>query len=1144
MAVDGSISKAAAACLERFNLCVELEPLMIGEWAENRLADFNLWDAGIGASAKGRASLDSRLALKYEAREIIANLLRLLAEVIDDSIKLARSYQSKPESDDGDGVYRGRQAIEPQDNLPGRSFSPWSDESSSDNQSEEFTAPLSSDPLHENMRNVEKMLDQLARIALSIRQSGRRSRLQKADQRFKAEEHKDLQRYLSSMLVINHPKLAMDQIGSIDLTEVQKRLVHCNLKRRNRFLYAQQHSKHLFPTAKERQQPQASQTAKIVPPIEPGFTLDDERETSPTPDRLDGAKGLSTDPTIKTGTSASAVSEGLALQDALMPTPTASTIMSSTVMNLDYPRPPKSKEGVYAFTCPCCCQTLPVSLSEENRWKPDVLFTTKESWKQHLLKEHRNFEYWICFACGDGTQIPSEETFVQHVRARHTATVKPEQIPILSNVSKRSAPVAIQSCPMCDWPNGEEEKVDENALLDHIAKEVHSFSLRALPWADYNGQESNEMIDYSSRKVEAWLVRNKLSEHVVEERPFHESRICVSDYFRHNPYFAGSSAASSFSDLQSDGSWEEELEKLKKQEGSFSFPSHQSDVVPATGDEAIVDSQFSEPIPQSEREAGLYKIVRAHGQITLEDEAECQQELEADMRELGPEHPNTISSVSRLGLIRARRREYGDAQALYGHALSGREKVLGATHPDTLITKTALAVIFQFQGLWNEAETLAESAVNMGSGASGSANLIKEVGMTVLASVLRDQGRLQEAGELMEWAGKGIYQRGKVNRSTLSLMADIMELYRAKGDLKTALALGTTVSLARQKLLRSGHPDTIQTLVELMRIYKDLGQTKDSVRLGRQALDLSRAEIGVGHSTTLSLQRQLAEAHPSSSFFQSVRDDSKKNLEGRGALTMEASEMTGPAPRKKAETTNKGVMGQVRKFGNWVRSGAGIGSPKGDVEAEERLHRHITEPRRTRLSFVRPSGDTSKESKDGEVEVYRRPGQQETIVIHGPRDPEHIHYPNRQSSPSSPRRQYGTNIRNNSSWEDPIRIVETSPERLPVPSPPRRRTRATEARIDFARYTTAGTISPTRRTVRYVDPGRDDSGRTVHVNRSRRQVAYHEEPGLGGVEYDVSGGRRAKRPLVPSGERVHRAGSESDESGDRDMIPIDRTDFL
>lgn len=83
MSSDAFISEATDQCLQSFINCLEVEELLNDEWAENRLADFNLWVSGTGALAGGRASLDHRLRAKPEARAVIANLLRLLAGTVD-----------------------------------------------------------------------------------------------------------------------------------------------------------------------------------------------------------------------------------------------------------------------------------------------------------------------------------------------------------------------------------------------------------------------------------------------------------------------------------------------------------------------------------------------------------------------------------------------------------------------------------------------------------------------------------------------------------------------------------------------------------------------------------------------------------------------------------------------------------------------------------------------------------------------------------------------------------------------------------------------------------------------------------------------------------------------------------------------------
>ena len=390
MEVSSIIFGATEVCLRSFTNCLTVEALSTNEWAENRLADFNLWVSGIGALARGRASLDSRLALQPDIVEVIANLLHLLAGLVDECKDLGQvelPFSSGhlligiwdltailPSADSfskssHDGELRGRPATSPSKEPPMRSFSPWSDDSVSDTETDS-KPHSSSNPLHERMRDIEVILDQLARIAVAVRLSGRRTRLHKADQRFRLEEHKDLQEHLVTILLAR-PEFSNEQIDSSRLNEVQQRLVYCNLKRRNRFLYAQQHSKWLENTNTARLPSQVQPIKSIKIPSQTKRDTAKEKQKSPPPSAKSssGAADVPINPTLRTGTSASAVS-GSPLPRILIPPPAASTVMSSTVVNLKYPSPPKVKHGARVFKCPCCCQTLPLTfLEEKNRWK-------------------------------------------------------------------------------------------------------------------------------------------------------------------------------------------------------------------------------------------------------------------------------------------------------------------------------------------------------------------------------------------------------------------------------------------------------------------------------------------------------------------------------------------------------------------------------------------------------------------------------------------------------------------------------------------------------------------------------------------------------------------------------------------------------
>jgi len=345
------IAENARLCVERFSQCVEVPALMENEWAENRLADMELWISGTGACARGRASLDSRLASRPEARDITANLLSLLGNMVDEC--WVQSQMNEPSRTYHDQEDSAHYTYESQ----GRAFSPWSDDSSSDGESEDNYAVtnLPGNLLRQSMHNIEAMLDQLARLAIAVRRSGRRSRLQKADERFDAKEHQELEGYLVGIL-LNQLKWYPRERDSSKLNEVQLRLIHCNIKRRNRFLYAQKHSRGL----------EAAPTRSSI------FQQSNQRvseEGSGEKPGLKSSNDVPINPTNNTVTSASKASDNFILKSTHLAEPATSSVMTTTAIDLDYPRPPRFDDDAHLFRCPCCCEALPVKMADTNRWR-------------------------------------------------------------------------------------------------------------------------------------------------------------------------------------------------------------------------------------------------------------------------------------------------------------------------------------------------------------------------------------------------------------------------------------------------------------------------------------------------------------------------------------------------------------------------------------------------------------------------------------------------------------------------------------------------------------------------------------------------------------------------------------------------------
>ena len=80
--------------------------------------------------------------------------------------------------------------------------------------------------------------------------------------------------------------------------------------------------------------------------------------------------------------------------------------------------------------------------------------------------------------------------------------------------------------------------------------------------------------------------------------------------------------------------------------------------------------------------------------------------METRKRELGPEHPDTLSSMANLTSIYSNQGHWKEAEKIYERALEGYEKAWGPEHPSTLDTVDNLGNLYADQGKLAEAENI------------------------------------------------------------------------------------------------------------------------------------------------------------------------------------------------------------------------------------------------------------------------------------------------------------------------------------------------------------------------------------------------------------------------------------------------------
>lgn len=130
--------------------------------------------------------------------------------------------------------------------------------------------------------------------------------------------------------------------------------------------------------------------------------------------------------------------------------------------------------------------------------------------------------------------------------------------------------------------------------------------------------------------------------------------------------------------------------------------------------------------------------------------------LEGQEKTLSPDHPSTLMTIYKLGLLYAGQNRLEEAEILYMRALSGAEKI--ATHDQ--ISSLALRTIVRLSNLYRQqdrvdkAEAMYQRALAGQDRKSGQDHDYKFRTFNMLGDIYSEQGRLEEA--------KAMYERGRL----------------------------------------------------------------------------------------------------------------------------------------------------------------------------------------------------------------------------------------------------------------------------------------------------------------------------------------------------------------------------------------------
>ena len=214
--------------------------------------------------------------------------------------------------------------------------------------------------------------------------------------------------------------------------------------------------------------------------------------------------------------------------------------------------------------------------------------------------------------------------------------------------------------------------------------------------------------------------------------------------------------------------------------------------------------------------------------------------------------------LSRAGYYLYERAEYAQAEPLYRRALAIDEKALGPDHPDTATSLNNMAALYRAQERYKEAEPLCQRALDIFENSLGPDHPNTAISLNVLALLYRGQGRDQEAEPLYKRA-LAITEKasGTEHPSTATRLNNLAELYRAQGRYNDAEPLHRRALAIREKALGSEHPDTAGSLNNLAGLYEAQGRHQETEPLLRRALEIIEKALGPEHQKTSIVRNNL-----------------------------------------------------------------------------------------------------------------------------------------------------------------------------------------------------------------------------------------------------------------------------------------------
>ncbi len=231
-------------------------------------------------------------------------------------------------------------------------------------------------------------------------------------------------------------------------------------------------------------------------------------------------------------------------------------------------------------------------------------------------------------------------------------------------------------------------------------------------------------------------------------------------------------------------------------------------------------------------------------------------------KKLGPDHPDTLTSMMGLANCYAALGRPDDAVKLHEETLALRKARLGPYHRATLTSMHNLASSYEVAGRRSEALKLREKTWTLRRDKLGPDDPQTLASMNNLAGSYFVHGRHDDALKLYKKVLELRTARlGPDHPDTLRSMNNLANAYGALDRRGDALKLRLKAVALHKEKLGSKHPDTLAAMGNLATSFAAVGRHKDALKLRAETLALQKERLGPIHPDTLRSMNNLATSY-------------------------------------------------------------------------------------------------------------------------------------------------------------------------------------------------------------------------------------------------------------------------------------------